>query len=62
GSLSSISYYKGFTSVLNPVTGRTRDVPKVRAGADLPVPIDTVTALIVNPKPGSQRRRQLHSA
>jgi hypothetical protein len=50
----SISYYSGFTAVLNPITGRTRDVPKVRSAAIAPDVINTFT---VNPKPGSQRRR-----
>lgn len=58
GPFVSISYYDGFTSVLNPITGRTRDVPKVRSVAIAP---DPITTLAINPKPGSQRRRQQHS-
>lgn len=57
GSLVNISYYEGFTSVTNPITGRTRDVPKVRSVAIAP---DVFTGISINPKPGSQRRRQLH--
>lgn len=58
GALCSISYYQGFTAVTNPITGRTRDVPKVRSVAIAP---DVIITLAVNPKPGSQRRRQQHS-
>lgn len=58
GAIVSISYYQGFTSVLNPITGRTRDVPKVRTAAITP---DVITGYAINPKPGSQRRRQQHS-
>jgi hypothetical protein len=56
GNLSNIvnvSFYSGFTSVLNPVTGRTRDVPKQR---DTPI-VDVVTDALVHAKLGSQRRR-----
>ena len=49
----NVSYYAGFTAVLNPVTGRYRNVPKLRA---TPV-IDTITTSVVAPKFGSQRRR-----
>jgi hypothetical protein len=52
-NIVNISYYNGFTSVLNPVTGRTRDVPKLR---DTPI-VDTVTDALVHAKLGSQRRR-----
>lgn len=51
----NISYYEGFTSVLNPVTGRTRDVPKVRSSAL----IDSIASRSVNPYIASQRRRTL---
>jgi hypothetical protein len=53
----SISYYEGFTAVLNPITGRTRDVPKVRTAAIAP---DVINTFLVNPKVASQRRRNLH--
>ena len=58
GSTVSISYYEGFTAVTNPITGRTRDVPKVRAVAIAP---DVIAGLSINPKIASQRRRLLHS-
>lgn len=50
----SVSYYEGFTSVLNPITGRTRDVPKVRTGA---IPVDPILAYTPSVKVSSQRRR-----
>jgi hypothetical protein len=55
GDQVNVSYYKGFTAVLNPITGRTRDVPNVRATAV----VDTIQALTVNPHVASQRRRTL---
>lgn len=57
--LANISYYSGFTAVVNPITGRTRDVPKVRSAAIAP---DPITNFSVNPRVASQRRRQLHSS
>lgn len=57
--LVSISYYSGFTAVQNPITGRWRNVPKPRTVAIAP---DPVLSVPVNPKPGSQRRRNLHSS
>ena len=51
----NVSYYEGFTPVLNPVTGRTRDVPKVRA---TPL-IDVIASRSVNAYLGTQRRRTL---
>ncbi len=54
----SVSYYSGFTAVTNPITGRTRDVPKVRSVAIAP---DVVLSNAINPKVASQRRRDLHS-
>lgn len=53
-NIVNVSWYSGFTSVLNPVTGRTRDVPKLRTGSPV---IDVITDAIVRPKLGSQRRR-----
>ena len=49
----NISYYKGFTPVLNPITGRTRDVPTIR---DTPL-VDPIVLSVVAKKLGSQRRR-----
>lgn len=55
----SVSYYEGFTAVLNPITGRYKNVNKPRTVAIAP---DVVTGFTLNPKPGIQRRRQLHSS
>lgn len=49
----NISYYSGFTAVENPLTGRYRNVPKLRVA---PV-TDIVTGFSVNPILGSQRKR-----
>lgn len=54
GQLVSVSYYEGFTSVLNPITGRTKDVAKLRVGGPV---VDILTSIAVNPRPASQRRR-----
>jgi hypothetical protein len=54
GAWVSISYYEGFTAVLNPITGRTRDIPKVRTAAIAP---DTVLSMAISPRPATQRRR-----
>ncbi len=59
GGFVSISYYHGFTAVTNPITGRTRDVPLVRAAAIAP---DLIEAFNLNSRPGTQRRRALHSS
>ncbi len=50
----NISYYKGFATSLNPITGRYRNIPKPRA---VPV-VDTVTAHACDRTIGSQRRRR----
>lgn len=50
----NVSYYSGFTPVLNPVTGRTRDVPKLRVGGPV---TDTINSSIADQTIGSQRRR-----
>jgi hypothetical protein len=50
----SVSYYSGFTSVTNPITGRTKDVAKLRTGGPV---VDTITAWSINPSTGNQRRR-----
>ena len=54
GATCSVSYYEGFTAVENPITGRWRNVPKVRAAAIAP---DTIAGLVVKQRIGSQRRR-----
>jgi hypothetical protein len=53
----NVSYYQGFTNHTYP-SGRVRPVPNLRA---TPV-VDIVTAISVNPKLGSQSRRNLQSA
>lgn len=55
-TLSNVSYYSGFTAVVNPITGRTKDVPKLRTGGPV---VDAIISLVCNPKPASQRRRSL---
>lgn len=52
----SISNYLGFTAIPNPVTGRTRDAPKVRAVA---IPPDVIAGFTLNSHLASQRRRNL---
>jgi hypothetical protein len=54
--LSSVSYYSGFTSVLNPITGRTKDVSKLRTAGPV---VDKIVSFATNPRPASQRRRNL---
>lgn len=49
----NVSYYEGFTLVTNPITGRGRNVAKVRA---IPL-IDAITANVPRAYVGSQRRR-----
>lgn len=50
---ANVSYYSGFTVVTNPVTGRARNVPKLR----LDPQVDDVVGTTVLSRPGSQRRR-----
>lgn len=56
GTLShvNVSYYKGFTVVTNPITGRARNVPTLRVA---PV-IDAITSTQVRQSFGTQRRRE----
>jgi hypothetical protein len=49
----NVSYYEGFTVVTNPITGRARNVPTLRA---TPL-VDTVTGIVARTQVGSQRRR-----
>ena len=51
----NISYYQGFKPVLNPLTGRYRNVPVLRA---VPL-VDVIELWSASPKLGSQRRRIL---
>lgn len=53
-NIVNVSYFEGFTAVLNPVTGRTRDVPKLRLGGPQ---VDVINSSTVAIKLGSQRRR-----
>lgn len=53
-STVNVSFYEGFTAVVNPITGRTKDVPKVRTGT---IPIDPISSWAANTKLGTQRRR-----
>lgn len=57
--LVQVSYYQGFTSVTNPITGRTKDVAKLRVGGPI---TDALVSLTVSPRPASQRRRNLQRA
>ena len=50
---ANVSYYDGFVSFQNPVTLRWKNAPKPRT---TPV-VDQITSTVVNPIPGSQRRR-----
>lgn len=50
----NVSYYDGFVVVTNPITGRTRNAPKPRTVA---IPPDPVLGVAINPRYGSQRRR-----
>lgn len=53
GAQVNVSYYEGFTAVENPITGRWKNVSKLR---DVPV-VDLITLSTANAKIGSQRRR-----
>ncbi|MBA0087123.1 MAG: hypothetical protein HRJ53_19235 [Acidobacteria bacterium Pan2503] len=50
----NVSYYHGFTVVTNPITGRARNVPKLKATPD----VDTITGQSCNQRVATQRRRQ----
>jgi hypothetical protein len=53
----NISYYKGFTNFLES-SGRYRAIPTLRTVDGLPTPlIEEIIGWEVNPKVGSQRRR-----
>jgi hypothetical protein len=57
-NLVNVSYYSGFTVVTNPVSGRARNVPKLRVA---PV-VDDVTSWTAEQRFASQRRRLLRSS
>jgi hypothetical protein len=52
---ANVSYYSGFTVVINPITGRARNVPTLRGA---PV-VDGIINSRLNPRPATQRRRSL---
>ena len=54
----NVSYYEGFEVVTDLRTGRSRDVPQLRPGGPA---VDKITGFSINPKLGSQRRRNLHA-
>jgi hypothetical protein len=50
----NVSYYSGFTVVTDPITGRARNVPKLRAGGPV---VDLVSIQSARIIVGTQRRR-----
>lgn len=50
----NVSYYKGFTVVTSPTTGRARNIPTLRVTPT----VDAVTATLARGSIGSQRRRE----
>ncbi|MGO9976201.1 MAG: hypothetical protein ACLP01_26040 [Solirubrobacteraceae bacterium] len=54
----NVSYYEGFRVVTDPLTGRSRNVSQRRPQGPA---VDRITGFSINPKLGSQRRRNLHS-
>lgn len=52
-SHANVSYYDGFTVVTNPITGRARNVPKLRTVPE----VDDIVGRNVLGRPASQRRR-----
>jgi hypothetical protein len=54
GQPVSVSYFQGFTTVVNPITNRTRNPVKLRPGGPV---VDNVIGVQVNSHFGSQRRR-----
>lgn len=54
----NVSYYEGFEVVMDPRTGRSRNVSKLRSDGPQ---VDRITGFAINPKLGSQRRRNLHA-
>ena len=59
GPQVSVSYYSGFTTPPVAPGHRAKNVSTPRAVAITP---DLILGFTLNPKPGTQRRRQLHSA
>lgn len=54
GNVVNVSYYSGFKSYENPVTGRYRNIPQLREGGPV---TDNITSTAAAAKIGSQRRR-----
>jgi hypothetical protein len=54
----NVSYYEGFDVVMDLRTGRSRNAPQLRPGGPA---VDKITRFSINPKLGSQRRRNLHA-
>lgn len=59
GTLVNVSYYQGFTVVTNPLTGRARNVPKLRTAGPI---TDVVLNWRAENRLSSQRRRNLRSS
>jgi len=57
--LVNVSYYEGFVNATNPITGRVRAIPKLRAGGPQ---VDPATGWVAEKRIGSQRRRSLRSS
>lgn len=51
----NVSYYEGFTPAQNPVTGRWRNIPKLRTGGPV---VDTITGHAAAIEISQQRRRR----
>jgi hypothetical protein len=58
-ALVNVSYYQGFTLVTNPITGRGRNVPKLRVGGPI---VDAATNWVCENRLSSQRRRNLRQS
>jgi hypothetical protein len=59
GVLCNVSYYEGFNTVGPDLQGRFKYPPKPRTVA---IPPDVFLGISINPRPASQRRRNLQSA
>lgn len=59
GEQVNVSYYEGFTTPPVAPGRRAKNISTPRAVAITP---DPITAFVINPKPASQRRRNLHSS
>lgn len=50
----NVSYYQGYTNITDPVTGRVRSIPKLRAAPQ----VDVITGVLAEGYAASQRRRR----